>query len=181
MWQPWRKTSSSQQQNCAWVFTLSSNITAKQNIRGSFRRRWKTSSQWALLTGLHKVLTWSLLNICGGNWRPSSIKDDRQIWRCLRILQKKNRLGLLGSGCYPTETTHSWLLASVTLIILTLLVLCFCKVRSNVSIQNKTRMFEHAVLNIPALFNEMFIERLMTYSEVIILASERVTLFHFYL
>lgn len=36
-------------------------------------------------------------------------------------------------------------------------------------------------LNIPALFNEMFIERLMTYSEVIILASERVTLFHFYL
>lgn len=42
-------------------------------------------------------------------------------------------------------------------------------------------MFEHAVLKIHALFNAMVIERLMTYSEVVILASETVTLFHFYL
>lgn len=62
------------------------------------------------------------------------------------------------AGCYPAKTDSSvWLLASVGLIILTLVVLAFVTyfffcVQSKIRIQSKTRTFGKALLKIPCFF-----------------------------
>lgn len=149
MWRFGQKTSSSQQLNGVWVIALFSNATTQNTLHTPGEGRLpedqhQKSKPW--LESYWKSVEWTEDQ---GPWQDTitsggEIPQRRMDWDCSAdAWETRWKLQLTTAGCYPAKRTHNWLLASVVLIILTLVMFVYFKWNYYFFLMCKVKWFKH--------------------------------------